>query len=64
MAETGGRGAGARDLLGGGFERSNCGVGFVARLDGEARHEIVELGVRVLVNLEHRGAVEIGRAHV
>jgi len=32
-------------------------VGFVARLDALPRHEIVEMAVRVLVNLEHRGAL-------
>jgi glutamate synthase (NADPH/NADH) large chain/glutamate synthase (ferredoxin) len=39
------------------MEHDSCGVGFVARLDGQPRHEIVEDAVRVLVNLEHRGAV-------
>ena len=48
---------GARSLIDGQTQRSNCGVGFVARLDGVPLHEVVEHGVRVLVNLEHRGAV-------
>ncbi|HWR98927.1 MAG TPA: hypothetical protein VN317_10940, partial [Candidatus Methanoperedens sp.] len=48
---------GGRSLVGGQTPRSNCGVGFVARLDGVPRHEVVEDGARVLVNLEHRGAV-------
>ncbi len=39
------------------FVRGNCGVGFVAGLDGQPQHSVVEKGVRVLVNLEHRGAV-------
>ncbi|MFW6162351.1 MAG: glutamate synthase subunit alpha, partial [Planctomycetota bacterium] len=39
------------------FEHDSCGVGFVARLDGEPRHEVVADSVRVLVNLEHRGAI-------
>ena len=34
-----------------------CGVGFVAMIDGVPRHSIVEQGIEVLVNLEHRGAV-------
>jgi glutamate synthase domain-containing protein 2/glutamate synthase domain-containing protein 1/glutamate synthase domain-containing protein 3 len=52
------RSEGKRDsLLGHEAPRGNCGVGFVARLDGVPRHEVVEQGVRVLVNLEHRGAV-------
>ncbi len=38
-------------------EHDSCGVGFVARVDGQPRHEIVEQGVRVLENLLHRGAV-------
>jgi glutamate synthase (ferredoxin) len=31
-------------------------VGFVAHLDGVARHSIVQQGVQILLNLEHRGA--------
>jgi glutamate synthase (ferredoxin) len=38
------------------FEHDACGVGFVAHLDGVARHSIVEQGVTILKNLEHRGA--------
>ncbi|MCC0057192.1 MAG: glutamate synthase large subunit [Rhodobiaceae bacterium] len=34
-----------------------CGVGFVARLSGEASHDIIEKGLQILCNLEHRGAV-------
>ena len=48
---------GGRSLIDGQTRRGNCGVGFVARLDGVPLHEMVEHGVRVLVNLEHRGAV-------
>ena len=40
-----------------GIPRGNCGVGFVACLDAISRHSVVEDGVKVLVNLEHRGAV-------
>jgi glutamate synthase domain-containing protein 2/glutamate synthase domain-containing protein 1/glutamate synthase domain-containing protein 3 len=57
MTKGNGGTVGRQGLLGHDFQRGNCGVGFVARLDGVPRHEIVELGVRVLVNLEHRGAV-------
>ena len=39
------------------LEHDSCGVGFVVRLDGVAHHSIVENGVRILVNLEHRGAL-------
>ncbi len=38
------------------FERDACGVGFVCDISGAARHEIVELGITALRNLEHRGA--------
>ncbi|NOY09226.1 MAG: glutamate synthase subunit alpha [Spirochaetes bacterium] len=34
-----------------------CGVGFVVRIDGTRSHKIVEEGVEILCNLEHRGAV-------
>ncbi|MBF0590148.1 MAG: glutamate synthase large subunit, partial [Magnetococcales bacterium] len=39
------------------FEHDACGVGFVASLKGEKSHEIVQMGLRVLENLHHRGAV-------
>ena len=39
------------------YEHDACGVGFVARIDGEKTHKIVEEGVQILCNLEHRGAV-------
>ena len=38
-------------------ERDGCGIGFIARLDARPEHRIVEDAVRILVNLEHRGAV-------
>ncbi|WP_037604718.1 glutamate synthase large subunit [Streptacidiphilus rugosus] len=37
-------------------EHDACGVGFVASLSGVAEHRIVEQGLTVLRNLEHRGA--------
>ena len=37
-------GPGGRSLIDGQTPRSNCGVGFVARLDGVPRHEVVEHG--------------------
>src|SRR5579872_6375577 len=37
-------------------ERGACGLGFVARADGRASHEIVEHGLEMLRNLAHRGA--------
>ena len=37
-------------------EHDACGVGFVADLTGERRHETVASALTVLRNLEHRGA--------
>jgi glutamate synthase domain-containing protein 2/glutamate synthase domain-containing protein 1/glutamate synthase domain-containing protein 3 len=37
-------------------EHAACGVGFVANIRGEKSHDVVEQGIRVLTNLEHRGA--------
>jgi glutamate synthase (NADPH) large chain len=39
------------------YEHDACGVGFVVNIDGTAEHAIVADGVRILRNLEHRGAV-------
>ena len=38
------------------YEHDACGVGFVCHLSGEQTHQIVEQGLEILVNLEHRGA--------
>jgi hypothetical protein len=38
-------------------EHDACGVGFVADIRGQASHGIVQDAVRILCNLEHRGAV-------
>ncbi|VBB43168.1 Ferredoxin-dependent glutamate synthase 1 [uncultured Desulfatiglans sp.] len=38
-------------------EHDSCGVGFVVNIDGRPDHGIVEKGIRVLKNLEHRGAI-------
>src|SRR6188474_2547557 len=37
-------------------EHDACGVGFVVDIKGRKSHAIVEQGLRVLVNLLHRGA--------
>ncbi len=50
--ERGGYGLYKRD-----FEHDNCGVGFIAHMDGKPRHSIVSDGLKVLHNLQHRGAV-------
>ncbi|MFO1185353.1 MAG: glutamate synthase large subunit [Bauldia sp.] len=39
------------------YERDACGVGFIAALSNQPSHRIVEDGLRILENLEHRGAV-------
>jgi glutamate synthase (ferredoxin) len=46
----------APDLYDPGFEHDACGVGFIANLGGAPTHEIVERGIGILLNLEHRGA--------
>ena len=38
-------------------ERDSCGIGFIAYVDGIPRHEVLEQGISILGNLEHRGAV-------
>ena len=47
----------ARGLYDPAFEHDACGVGFIVRIDGEKTHDIIEKGVEILCNLEHRGAV-------
>ena len=37
-------------------DHDSCGVGFIARIDGVSLHAVVEQGIRILVNLEHRAA--------
>jgi glutamate synthase (NADPH/NADH) large chain/glutamate synthase (ferredoxin) len=39
------------------YEHDGCGTGFIARIDGERTHEVVELAVTSVANLTHRGAV-------
>ncbi|MDZ7262310.1 MAG: glutamate synthase large subunit, partial [candidate division KSB1 bacterium] len=39
------------------MEYDSCGIGFIARTDGIPQHSIVEDGIQILVNLQHRGAV-------
>ncbi|MFH0921923.1 MAG: glutamate synthase large subunit [Fibrobacterota bacterium] len=38
------------------YEHDSCGVGLVARIDGVPCHSVIEDGLQVLINLEHRGA--------
>jgi glutamate synthase domain-containing protein 2/glutamate synthase domain-containing protein 1/glutamate synthase domain-containing protein 3 len=37
-------------------EREACGIGFVASIRGRRSHDIIQKGLQVLINLEHRGA--------
>ncbi len=48
---------GAEGLYDPRHEKDSCGVGFVVRLNGAKSHDIVAMGLRMLLNLEHRGAV-------
>ena len=38
-------------------EHDSCGVGFVVDMKGAKRHDIVQMGLQILCNLDHRGAV-------
>lgn len=39
------------------YEHDSCGVGFVASIKGVATHRTIEQGLKILHNLDHRGAV-------
>jgi len=39
------------------YEHDSCGIGFTANIDGRRSHKIVKDSIRMLINLEHRGAV-------
>ena len=47
----------ARGLYDPALDKDSCGVGFVADIKGRKSHQIVEDGLTILLNLEHRGAV-------
>jgi len=38
-------------------ERDACGIGMIANIKNKKSHEVVEKGLEILENLEHRGAV-------
>ncbi|MFM9900136.1 MAG: glutamate synthase-related protein [Polaromonas sp.] len=44
-------------LYSGANEHDACGVGFVAHIEGHKSHAIVQQGLKILENLDHRGAV-------
>jgi glutamate synthase domain-containing protein 1 len=46
----------ARGLYDPRFEHDACGVGMVCHLKGEKSHRIIADGLKILVNLTHRGA--------
>ncbi|MBN2413525.1 glutamate synthase large subunit [candidate division KSB1 bacterium] len=48
---------GARGLYDPAYEHDSCGVGFIAKLNGEPDHSLVVNSIKILINLEHRGAV-------
>ena len=39
------------------FEHDACGVGFICQMKGKRSHAIVQQGLTILINLDHRGAV-------
>ncbi|SFK56060.1 glutamate synthase large subunit [Methylocapsa palsarum] len=38
-------------------EHDSCGVGFVANMHNRKSHDIISMGLEILLNLDHRGAV-------
>ena len=44
-------------LYAGNQEHDACGVGFVAHIKGKKSHDIVKNALKILENLDHRGAV-------
>jgi glutamate synthase domain-containing protein 1 len=38
------------------LEKDSCGVGFVVNFKGVRSHDIIEDGLQILMQLEHRGA--------
>src|SRR5262249_28358805 len=39
------------------LDKDSCGVGFIADIKGSKSHQIIEDALKILCNLEHRGAV-------
>ena len=48
---------GAQGLYDPSKEHDSCGVGFVADMKNGQSHDVVAMGLRILENLDHRGAV-------
>lgn len=38
------------------LDKDSCGVGFIANIKGKKSREIIDKGIRLMCNLEHRGA--------
>lgn len=38
------------------FEHDACGVGFVCHIKGQPSHSVIQQGLQLLENLDHRGA--------
>ena len=49
--------AAAHGLYSPAHEHDACGIGFVCNIDNSKAHSIIEQGLSILKNLEHRGAV-------
>jgi glutamate synthase (ferredoxin) len=47
---------GAQGLYDPAFEHEACGVGFVVNIKGGKSHAIIQQGLQILLNLDHRGA--------
>jgi glutamate synthase (NADPH/NADH) large chain len=47
---------GSQGLYDPGYEHDSCGVGFVVDVLGRKSYDMVEKGLQILLNLEHRGA--------
>ena len=47
----------AQGLFDPAHERDACGVGFIADMKGRKSHQIIINALKILQNLEHRGAV-------
>jgi glutamate synthase (NADPH/NADH) large chain len=47
----------AQGLYSPAHEHDACGVGFVAHIKGVKSHSVIQQGLKILENLEHRGAV-------
>src|SRR5262249_56290983 len=47
----------AQGLYSPAYEHDSCGVGFVANMHNLKSHALINMGLEILLNLNHRGAV-------